>query len=55
MFSYVNTGVANIYKNPAFRSEVVSQAVLWEQLRCLERENHFIRVIAEDGYGGWIN
>lgn len=55
MFSYVNTGIANIYKNPDFRSELVSQAVLWEQLRCSERENHFIRVISEDGYSGWIN
>lgn len=55
MFFYVNTGVANIYKHPEFRSEVVSQAVLWEQLRYSERENHFMRVVTEDGYSGWIS
>ena len=51
---YVSAGVCNIYTEPSFRSEVTSQAVLWEALALGEERNGFLEVTAEDGIRGWV-
>jgi hypothetical protein len=43
-----------MYAEASFRSEICSQAVLWEELIILDRKNGFFKVKAEDGYLGWI-
>ncbi|MCF7796165.1 MAG: C40 family peptidase [Lentisphaeria bacterium] len=53
--SMTNIGVANIYEEPAFRSQVVSQSYLGESLHVLSIEKDWFRVRQEDGYEGWIN
>ncbi|MCF7902323.1 MAG: C40 family peptidase [Candidatus Marinimicrobia bacterium] len=53
--SMTNIGVANIYEEPAFRSQVVSQSYLGESLQVLSTEKDWVRVRQEDGYEGWIN
>ncbi len=50
----VAAGVCNVYAEPSFRSEVVSQAVLWEQVSLGEERGGFVAVTAEDGTGGWV-
>ncbi len=52
---FVNVSCANIYREPTFHSEIDTQAVLWEKLQYRSRQNDFIQIITEDGYGGWIN
>ncbi len=52
--AHVNVSAANMYREPAFRSEICSQAVLWERVVFMERNNGFARVVSEDSYTGWI-
>jgi gamma-D-glutamyl-L-lysine dipeptidyl-peptidase len=52
---YVNVDCANIYKEGKYQSAVVSQAVLWEELKITRQESQFSQVICEDGYEGWIS
>ena len=53
--TYVNVGCANIYNKPTFRSEMETQAVLWESLTIEEENGDFVKIRTEDGYPGWIN
>jgi len=53
--AYVNVDCANIYKEGSYRSGIVSQAILWEELAVIKRESQFSQVICEDGYQGWIS
>ena len=55
MKKYVNVGAANIYRSPSFLAELDSQAVLWEEVKVLEEQQDFVKIICEDGYEGWIN
>lgn len=51
----VNVSVANVYAEPAFMSEVVTQALLGEKLDILDTESNWHRVRQWDGYEGWIH
>jgi hypothetical protein len=53
--AYVNVSCANIYRDPTFRCEVNSQAILWEKLEIIDKKNDFFLVKTEDQYKGWIN
>ena len=50
----VNTGVANIYGDPSFKSEVVTQAILGEMPETTDQQGKWFRVKQWDGYEGWI-
>ena len=47
-------GVCNLYAEPSFRSEVVSQLVMWERSDMGEEREGFREVTAEDGMRGWV-
>ena len=50
----VNTGVANVYADPSFRSEVVTQAILGEIPETIDQQGKWFRIRQWDGYEGWI-
>ncbi|MFQ6607532.1 MAG: NlpC/P60 family protein [Fidelibacterota bacterium] len=52
---YVTVSVANIHSKPSFSSEVVTQALLGEQLEILDRNGSWVEISQWDGYQGWIN
>lgn len=51
----VNVSVASIYGEPRFGSEVVTQALMGEELEVLEEEPEWFKVRQWDGYVGWIH
>ncbi|MBN2710010.1 MAG: C40 family peptidase [Calditrichaceae bacterium] len=51
----VNTTYANLYKAPDFKSEMISQALLWEKLTAFEKRNDFYLVNTTDNYQGWVS
>ncbi len=51
----VNVSVANLYRDAAYGSEVISQALLGEPISVLKKEKSFSRVQLPDGYQGWIS
>lgn len=53
--AYVNVSCANIYRDATFHCEVDSQAILWERLEIIDKENDFFLVKSEDQYKGWIS
>lgn len=50
----VNTGVANVYGDPSFRTEVVTQAILGEMPETIDQQGKWFRIRQWDGYEGWI-
>ena len=53
--AHVNVSCANIYRQPTFHSEVDGQAILWERLEVIDKNNDFFLVRTEDQYRGWIS
>ncbi len=49
----VNTGVVNLYKEPSFRSETVTQAVLGEMPEVIDQQGKWFRLQQWDGYESW--
>lgn len=54
-FARVYVSVANIYSNPSYQSEVVTQVLLNEKMEVKNSDNHFSLVKLRDGYEGWIS
>ncbi|UCH10443.1 MAG: C40 family peptidase [Fidelibacterota bacterium] len=50
----VNTGVANIYSEDTFHSEVVTQAILGEMPEVLDQRGKWFLVRQWDDYQGWL-
>ena len=50
----INAGVANLYRDPAFTSEVVSQAFLGESPEVIDRQGKWFKLRQWDGYEGWV-
>jgi len=50
----VNTGVANIYRETAFQSEMVTQAILGETPEVLDQRGKWFLIRQWDGYQGWV-
>jgi len=55
MKKFINVSAANIYKRPNFRTEVKSQALLWEEVNLMEKQDSFSKIKTGNGYTGWIN
>ena len=51
----VNTSVANLYKTPSFKSELVTQALYGEELLILEQDNNWYKVRQWDNYESWVH
>ena len=51
----VNATVASIYRKPDFSSELITQALIWEKLSVINKENNWYKVKQRDGYEGWIH
>ncbi len=50
----VNTGVANVYREAAFQSEVVTQAILGETPQVVDQQGKWFLIRQWDGYEGWV-
>ncbi|UCH11167.1 MAG: C40 family peptidase [Fidelibacterota bacterium] len=50
----VNTGVANIYGEDTFQSEVVTQAILGEMPEVLDQRGKWFSIRQWDDYQGWL-
>ncbi len=51
----INVSVMNIYQEPSFNSPVVTQALLGETCRIINRSDHWVQIKQMDGYEGWAN
>ena len=54
-FKLVNESYANIYESSSFKSQIVTQALLWEKLTIIDKENNWYKISTHDGYNGWVN
>jgi len=52
---HVNVSVANLYRDAAYGSEMISQALLGEMIIVLKKDKNFSHVQLPDGYQGWIS
>ncbi len=50
----VNSAVANLYREPAFSAELVTQAVLAERPQVIDQQGKWFQVRQWDGYEGWM-
>ena len=50
----ISTAVSPIHREPLFSSEMVTQALMWEQVEILNEDNLWFHIRQEDGYEGWI-
>lgn len=50
----VRTTFANVYENPSFSSQMVTQGIAWEPLELLDKKEDWLKVRLPDGYEGWM-
>jgi cell wall-associated NlpC family hydrolase len=51
----VNVSVVNLYSEPSFRSEIITQALLGESCLIIDRKDNWIKIKQWDGYISWVN
>jgi hypothetical protein len=51
----INVSVANLYSEANYRSEVINQGLLGEQISIENRLENFTKIKLSDGYQGWIS
>ncbi len=51
----VKSSIAPLYLHPSFKSELVSQALIWEYLVILEKKRNWYKVKQWDKYISWIH
>jgi len=54
-YCLVKTSVANLYKTPSFKSELVTQALYHERLVILDQNQNWYKVRQWDNYESWIH
>lgn len=54
-FLTVKTAVAGIHLEPGFESELITQALLWENLQVLDQQKNWFKIRQWDKYEGWIH
>ena len=54
-YKIVSTSVAPIYNNSTFSSEIINQALFWEELVCIDVKENWHKVKQRDGYIGWVH
>ena len=51
----ITPSVAPVYKEPVFSSEMISQALMWENVKIQETFENWYQINMEDGYNGWVH
>ena len=51
----IASAVAPVYLQPTFCSEMVTQALIWENVQIQENNEHWCQIFMEDMYDGWIH
>jgi hypothetical protein len=52
----VRVSACGIFAKPTFKSEMVSQALLWEEVLISDKKNNWYKIqLKYDGYQGWIH
>ena len=51
----VKTSVAPLYSKPTFKSELITQALIWEYLIILDKKNNWYKIKQWDNYISWIH
>ena len=51
----VKSSIAPLYSNPTFKSELVSQALIWEDLTILDKKSNWYKVRQWDSYISWVH
>ena len=51
----IRTSFAPLYLEPSFKSELVSQALIWEHLDILDKKNDWYKVRQKDNYVSWVH
>ena len=51
----ISPSVAPVHKEPEFSSEMISQALMWENVKIQENYQNWHQIKMEDGYDGWIH
>lgn len=51
----INVSVANLYREPSYRSEILNQGLLGELISIEDSKEDFAQITLEDGYQGWIS
>lgn len=51
----INVAVMNIYREPTFQSEVITQGLLGETCTIIDQSNDWAKIKQWDGYTGWAN
>ena len=54
-YKKVGVTVASLYKEPSFKSELVTQALLSEELLVIDKNNDWYKVRQWDNYESWIH
>ena len=54
-YRIVSSSVASIYDKPTFDSELITQALIWEQLIICDKKDNWYKIKQRDGYSGWIH
>lgn len=54
-YCIVKSSVAPLYLNPTFKSELVSQALIWESLVILDKKDNWYKIKQWDDYISWIH
>jgi hypothetical protein len=52
---FVQTPVANMYREPSFSSEMITQSLMGEYLKVLKKQDNWVYVEQWDGYVSWVN
>ena len=55
MNKIINSTYANLYKEPAFNSELVNQSLYCDEVQILDKSQSWSLVELYDGYLGWVH
>lgn len=51
----IKESVAPLYSKPTFKSELISQALIWEQIHILDKKKNWYKIKQWDKYVSWIH
>jgi len=54
-YCLVKTKVANLYKDPSFSSELITQALIGERMLVLDNQDNWYKVMQWDKYQSWVH
>ena len=52
----VRVSACGIFAKPTFKSEMISQGLVWEEVLISDKKNNWYKIqLKHDGYQGWIH